>query len=646
MGRAGNDQKAQDLERGVDSTKRVHIANAASATVVMNSALDELGLEYAEGVRSLAALCIATADCFAKERPALEQGSVCVEKAVAAEREVSAASNAELRKRHEQITKDIASSNSTYVAAEDAAGAADWSSAQTTEGYLLKQSKSSVMKLWARRYFAVRDGALVHYKDGGDGQLRVTEGVPLVLTTTKPRPDIRRFCFELVAPQKQFVLQAESAAAYLRWTKVIDNVRAAALEAGPVHEAARKALDPCGPGAALEAIWALDPANRACCDCGAPDPEWVSINLGALCCLKCSGAHRALGVGVSKVRSLSLDSFDPVTLLVVAALGNRRVNAVYAPSLPLDPAKCSNDINEFVHAKYVQKLYVANDPTLTSTAVAGGGCDGDDEENCGGGGGGGGNNSTGTFAHACRKEDLPAMLYFLAHGADVDTPRRPGSSETLLHYATRKGLPLAAAFLMLNGADTDRAGNGGNRPLHYAAASNMVETVALLLHAGAKADPKNDEGKTPLNIALECEHSDCCTLLRLYAMYRDSDTLEARESDQLSIRDIENSYNITMVEKKGGICAMLEAAYERSEALKRRREKSKVNKKKADSDSAEQHPAPDNNNGNENENENGNENDGNDDKGHSDDPSNTADSSSVQGPEGEERDKGTDADSQ
>lgn len=30
--------------------------------------------------------------------------------------------------------------------------------------------------------------------------------------------------------------------------------------------------------------------------CSAPDPEWASINLGILLCLKCSGAHRALGV--------------------------------------------------------------------------------------------------------------------------------------------------------------------------------------------------------------------------------------------------------------------------------------------------------------------------------------------------------------
>lgn len=43
------------------------------------------------------------------------------------------------------------------------------------------------------------------------------------------------------------------------------------------------------------------PGNDKCADCGAPDPDWASLNLGILICVECSGIHRNLGVHISKV---------------------------------------------------------------------------------------------------------------------------------------------------------------------------------------------------------------------------------------------------------------------------------------------------------------------------------------------------------
>ncbi|KAJ8747055.1 hypothetical protein K2173_014538 [Erythroxylum novogranatense] len=46
--------------------------------------------------------------------------------------------------------------------------------------------------------------------------------------------------------------------------------------------------------------------NEKCADCGAPEPDWASLNLGVLVCIECSGVHRNLGVHISKVNDLNL----------------------------------------------------------------------------------------------------------------------------------------------------------------------------------------------------------------------------------------------------------------------------------------------------------------------------------------------------
>lgn len=60
--------------------------------------------------------------------------------------------------------------------------------------------------------------------------------------------------------------------------------------------------------------------NQVCSDCPERQPRWASLivpppgsppgslAMGALCCLECSGSHRRLGVHISFVRSITLDS--------------------------------------------------------------------------------------------------------------------------------------------------------------------------------------------------------------------------------------------------------------------------------------------------------------------------------------------------
>lgn len=50
--------------------------------------------------------------------------------------------------------------------------------------------------------------------------------------------------------------------------------------------------------------------------------------------LECSGVHRSLGVHYSKVRSLTLDDWEPEILKVLAEVGNSVVNEVYEYNVP------------------------------------------------------------------------------------------------------------------------------------------------------------------------------------------------------------------------------------------------------------------------------------------------------------------------
>ena len=40
-------------------------------------------------------------------------------------------------------------------------------------------------------------------------------------------------------------------------------------------------------------------------------PRWASWNLGVFVCIRCAGIHRNLGVHISRVKSVNLDSWTP-----------------------------------------------------------------------------------------------------------------------------------------------------------------------------------------------------------------------------------------------------------------------------------------------------------------------------------------------
>ena len=64
------------------------------------------------------------------------------------------------------------------------------------------------------------------------------------------------------------------------------------------------------------------PGNSTCCDCGMDKPKWASLNNGIFLCLKCAGFHRSLGVDISTIRSLQIDSWTDKQILYLTNGGN------------------------------------------------------------------------------------------------------------------------------------------------------------------------------------------------------------------------------------------------------------------------------------------------------------------------------------
>jgi hypothetical protein len=71
---------------------------------------------------------------------------------------------------------------------------------------------------------------------------------------------------------------------------------------------------------------ATGPGDEQCFDCDAPcaDDAWISLNHATFLCIQCAGAHRALGVHISFVRSLELDAIKESEAALMRQGGNAR----------------------------------------------------------------------------------------------------------------------------------------------------------------------------------------------------------------------------------------------------------------------------------------------------------------------------------
>uniref|UniRef100_A0A3Q1CRP5 Arf-GAP with coiled-coil, ANK repeat and PH domain-containing protein n=1 Tax=Amphiprion ocellaris TaxID=80972 RepID=A0A3Q1CRP5_AMPOC len=245
------------------------------------------------------------------------------------------------------------------------------------EGYLFKRA-SNAFKTWNRRWFSIQNNQLVYQKKFKDNPTVVVED--LRLCTVKHCEDIeRRFCFEVVSPTKSCMMQADSEKLRQAWIKAVQNSIATAFrdKGDDGEKLDRKSststgsLDSGGEPkerslkgeSALQKVLAI-PGNACCCDCGQPDPRWASINLGITLCIQCSGIHRSLGVHFSKVRSLTLDTWEPELLKLMCELGNKVINQIYEArreelgARKPQPGDPRHEVEAYIKAKYVDRRFI------------------------------------------------------------------------------------------------------------------------------------------------------------------------------------------------------------------------------------------------------------------------------------------------
>ncbi|XP_060679226.1 arf-GAP with SH3 domain, ANK repeat and PH domain-containing protein 1-like isoform X5 [Hemiscyllium ocellatum] len=390
------------------------------------------------------------------------------------------------------------------------------------KGYLMKKS-DGLRKVWQRRKCTVKNGYLtISHATTNRQPARLN----LLTCQVKPAADEKK-CFDLISHNRTYHFQADDEQECLVWISVLTNSKEEALNMAFRGEqsSGENSIEDLTK-AIIEDVQRM-PGNDVCCDCGAPDPTWLSTNLGILTCIECSGIHREMGVHISRIQSLELDKLGTSELLLAKNVGNISFNEILEANLPQPSPKPipHSDMTarkEYIHAKYVDHKFAKR---LCTSSLA----------------------KMNQLLDSVKSRDLLALIQVYAEGVELmeslsDLGQEPG--ETVLHLAVRTADRTSlhlVDFLVQNSGNLDKPTAKGNTAVHYCCVFDKVECLKLLLRGKPSLNLVNQSGETALDIARRLQRPQCEELISQAALGKINPHVHVEYEWQLRQEEIDES---------------------------------------------------------------------------------------------------------